>query len=131
MKVDVRVASVFAFLAAFFAVGVPYWRIPYSQASLPNSLYGWGLVVILVLAAVLRFKATFMRAFIAVGLAVPAMVLARVVAETSRNPTSHNLWPFEIIIAAGVGFSVALAGALVGALLVLALKKARTNASDA
>jgi hypothetical protein len=128
MKVNVRVALASAFFVVFFAVGVPYWRIPYSQASLPNSLYGWGLVVILVLAAVLRFKASFVRTFITVGLAVPAMVLARVVAETSRDPTSHNLWPFEIIIAAGVGFSAALAGALLGGLLVLALKKGLANA---
>ena len=120
-----------SFFVVFFAVGVPYWRMPYSQASLPNSLDGWSLVVILVLAAVLRFKAAFRQAFVAVGLAVPVTVLARVVAETARDPTFHNLWPFEIIIAAGVGFSVALAGALLGGLLVLAFKKGPANADAA
>jgi hypothetical protein len=42
------------------------------------------------------------------------MVLGRVVVETFRDPTSHNLWPFEIIIAAVVGFAVACVGALLG-----------------
>ena len=120
-----------SFFVVFFAVGVPYWRMPYSHASLPNSLDGWSLVVILVLAAVLRFKDAFRQAYVAVGLAVPVTVLARVVAETARDPTSHNLWPFEIIIAAGVGFSVALAGALLGGLLVLAFKKGPANADAA
>lgn len=39
-------------------------------------------------------------------------VLGRVAVETSRDPTSHNLWPFEVIIAAGIG----LAGGLLGVL---------------
>lgn len=125
MKANLRVALVLAFLAVFFVVGLPYWQIPYSKASLPNSLYGWGLVVVLVLAAVLRmsFRASFMQALGAVGLAVPAMVLARVVVETFQDPTSHNLWPFELIIASGVGLSAALAGALLGGVLVFALER--------
>jgi len=109
-----------AFLIAFFAVGIAYWQIPYSKASLPNSLYGLGLAIAFLVAVALRLvsTATFLQTLGSVGLAVPAMVMARIVVETSRNPTSHNLWPFEIVIAAAVGFAVALVGALIGGLLV-------------
>ena len=37
-------------------------------------------------------------------------VLGRVSVETARDPTSHNLWPFEVIIASGVGVLAAMIG---------------------
>jgi hypothetical protein len=43
-----------------------------------------------------------------------------------KDPTSHDLWPLEFIIAAVIGFSVALAGALLGRLLGFAWKKVLT-----
>lgn len=47
----------------------------------------------------------------AIPVAVMAFVVGRIVIDTSRDPTSHNLWPFEIIMsgAAGVGLIVVLA----------------------
>lgn len=120
MKAKLLVEISIAFLIAFFAVGIGYWQIPYSEVSLPNSLYGIGLAIVLLVSLALRLvsAATFLQTISAVGLAVPAMVMARVVVETSRDPTSHNLWPFEIIIASGVGLAVAFVGALLGGLLV-------------
>jgi hypothetical protein len=50
--------------------------------------------------------------------------MVRVVRETSVDPTSHNLWPFEIVIASGLGFPAAFAGAVLGWLLVRAVRKA-------
>jgi hypothetical protein len=75
-----------------------------------------GLLIVLAAAAVLRAKARlgFVRSVVVAGLAVPAVVLLRVVIETAADPTSHNLWPFEVVIGAGVGALVALAGALAG-----------------
>ncbi len=29
-----------AFVISFFAVGFPYWQIPYAKVSLPSTLYG-------------------------------------------------------------------------------------------
>ena len=43
-----------AFVLGFFAVGVPYWQIPYAKVSLPDTLYGAGLLVVGVLAAAAR-----------------------------------------------------------------------------
>ena len=109
-----------AFAGAFFAIGLPYWQIPYSQASLPSDIWGPGLLIVGALAAIPRVVSAtrFWRTFLVIGASVPAAVLARVVVETSSDPTSHNLWPLEIVLSAGPGFLAAAVGALVGGFLV-------------
>jgi hypothetical protein len=111
-------APALAFLGGFVAVGVPYWRLPYSQVSLPDSLYGGGLAVVFVAALALRWRygSGLRAAALAAGTAPAAAVLARVTVETAMDPTSHNLWPLEVVIAATVGMLVAAAGALLGSL---------------
>jgi hypothetical protein len=102
----------------FFVIGLPYWQIPYAKVSLPSSLYGPGLLVVGVLAAAARIfgKIRFRGVVCVVGASVPAPILARIVIETTNDPTSHNLWPFEVIIAAMVGGLCSSAGALAGGL---------------
>jgi disulfide bond formation protein DsbB len=106
------------FVVGFFVVGVPYWQIPYAKVSLPDSLYGTGLLVVGVLAAAAcgLGKARLFSVILVLGGSVPAAVLARVAVDTAKDPTSHNLWPFEFIIAAVVGVLCSSAGALVGSL---------------
>lgn len=36
---------------------------------------------------------------------VVGFVVLRIVVDTCRDPTSHNLWPFEIVIWAGLGLA--------------------------
>ena len=111
-----------AFVVSFFAVGFPYWQIPYAKVSLPNTLYGPGLLVVGVLAAAVRAfgKGRLLAVIIAAGAAVTSpILLARVAVDTAKDPTSHNLWPFEFIIAAVIGVLCSSAGALVGSLPVL------------
>ena len=107
-----------AFVVSFFAVGFPYWQIPYAKVSLPSTLYGMGLLVVGILAAAARAfgKASLLAVILAVGGAVPAPILARIAVDTAKDPTSHNLWPFEFIIAAVLGVLCSSAGALVGSL---------------
>jgi hypothetical protein len=113
-----------SFVVALFATGISYWQIPYSKASLPSSLYNLSLAVVWIASFTLRLlsKASFAQATLMVGLAVPAMVLARVIVETSQDPTSHNLWPLELIIASAVGLTVSLVGSLAGGLLARLVK---------
>jgi len=121
MKSHAAFWLVAAFVISFFVVGFPYWQIPYAKVSLPSTLYGMGLVVVGVLAAAARAvgKARFLAVILAVGAAVPAPILARIAVDTAKDPTSHNLWPFEFIIAAVIGVLCASAGALVGSLPAL------------
>jgi hypothetical protein len=44
---------------------------------------------------------------------VMALVVARIVIDTSRDPTSHNLWPFEIVYSGAAGLALIIVLALV------------------
>ena len=54
MKLRAVFWLVAAFVISFFAVGFPYWQIPYAKVSLPSTLYDTGLLVVGVLAAAAR-----------------------------------------------------------------------------
>ncbi len=114
-----------AFLIAFVGVGFHFWQIPYAQVSLPNALYGPGLVAVGVVAMLARAfgLGRFWKICLLVAATVPAAVLARVVVESFADPTTHNLWPFEIAIAAALGFACALVGTLLGSLFLLRSSK--------
>jgi hypothetical protein len=58
------------------------------------------------LAAVTNIPATVFWNLSAVAGFVLA-VIARVAVETTRDPTSHNLWPFEVVITGFFGFVAA------------------------
>jgi peptidoglycan/LPS O-acetylase OafA/YrhL len=104
--------------AIFFAVGIPYWFIPYGKVNLPDAVLGPGLIVVALSALLLRLyrAASFWRVTWTAGASVALAVMARVLVEGVRDPTSHNLWPLELIIALVVGFTCAVAGAIVGSL---------------
>ena len=114
-----------SFVACATAIGVPYFALTYSQVSLPTSLYGWGLLLVLVLATVVRISgsAGFLSVSAVMALVAPAVVMARVAVDTAQDPTSHNLWPFELVIAGFVGVVVAVSGAAVGSLVRWALDR--------
>lgn len=102
-------------------IGLRYWPIPYAQASLPSSLYGIGLWLVAAAALVLRLAgvARSWKIALVVGSAPAAAVLMRVVRDTVGDPTSHNLWPIELVIALALGAACAGAG-VVAAKIVLA-----------
>jgi hypothetical protein len=104
-----RVIAVVA--AGLLACGLPLWRVPYDRVSMPGNpsgtvwLVGGGLAGILG-GILLRSNRT---PVLSVTTGFVLAVMARVVVETSRDPTTHNLWPFEVVIAGGIGL---IAGAL-------------------
>jgi len=108
-----------AFVLSFLAVGIPYWLIPYNKVNLPSAMIKPGLLVVVFAALLIRsHRATsFWRVVSIVGASVPAAVFARVIVDGLKDPSSHNLWPFEVIIALLMGFLCALAGAVAGSLV--------------
>jgi hypothetical protein len=113
-----RLVITVAWLVGFLAVGLPYWSIPYGSVDLPNALPALGLLVVggsaLFLVASRRLSLGMGTGIL--GSTVPAAVLARVIVEGIGDPTSHNLWPLELVITGVSGVLVAGAGALIGAL---------------
>jgi len=109
-------AGVVALVVGTLVVGVPFWSTPYRDVNLPSAIVGPGSYVVtlasVLLCAVARER--FWRAVAFAGAAMPLAVVARVAVETTIDPTTHNLFPFEIAIALGVGFAYAAPGAAAG-----------------
>jgi hypothetical protein len=105
-------------VVSFLAVGLPYWQIPYADVELPNTLVTPALVVVALAAAMARAmgRSRFMVCVLAIGATIPAAVMARVVVDTATDPTSHNLWPFELVLAGFVGAVTATAGTALGSI---------------
>lgn len=69
---------VLAFAACYLAIGIPYWQTSYSSVSLPNSLYGPGLLLMFICALFFCSRGTrFLWAATVLGLsAQPPLQLA-------------------------------------------------------
>jgi hypothetical protein len=109
-----------AFFIAFVGVGFRYWQLPYAQVSLPDSLYGPGLVAVAVVALMARGfgLARFWKVWLLIAASVPAAVLVRIAVDTIADATTHNLWPIELAIAVALGLGCSLVGCLLGSLLL-------------
>ncbi len=116
-------------IASFFAVGLPYWQIPYSDVELPTTLITAALIVVVTAAALARAigNSRFLVCVLVIGATIPACVMARVVVDTATDPTSHNLWPFEIVLAGLVGAFTAAAGTAIGSIPSLLSRGASRN----
>ncbi len=100
-------------LAGLLACGLPLWPIPYREVSMPGnpSTAVWmflGALAGLLAGHLLRQRKR--NAILAVTAGFVLAVLLRVGVETARDPTSHNLWPFEVVIAGGIGLVAATIG---------------------
>jgi hypothetical protein len=104
-----------AFAVCFFAGGAIWWRGQYHDYL--NGGFRWETIPLL--AGVALFLTWIVGARIvadavAVGLAFPAVVMARVVLDCIADPTRHNLWPLELIFAFGVGMATTFPSAALG-----------------
>ncbi len=105
-------------IICYLAMGIPYWQIPYSSVSLPDSLYDIGLLLVIGGALVFRLSGSgFLWSAVSFGCVAPAVVTTRIILDMARDGSTHNLFPFEIAIAVFVGFSAAAFGALTGTLI--------------
>jgi hypothetical protein len=102
-------------LAGTLAYGLPSWPLPY------NHTPSWAVVGFTGMLAG-AIGAMAMRGFIApTGCVAGGFVvacMARVVVDAVRDPTSHNLWPFEVVM-------IGTAGAISGGIGVLVARVAQ------
>lgn len=105
-----------AFGVSLLAFGLPFWSLSYQQAQRWSSLMELGVIVTALAACGLRLLnlERSWRIVLVVGSAVPLADIARVFMDTARDPTSHNLWPFEVVMMAFIGYFWAGVGTLVG-----------------
>lgn len=114
----VPVRSFFLSTALICAIAVllPYAARLDAGQELPDALYGFGLWVVAFAALFGRWRLRLglLPAALAAGVGVPLAVVCKLVWDLAGDPTSHNLWPFELAIAMVVGAVPALLGALAG-----------------
>lgn len=105
-----------AFLLSLLAIGAGYWPVPYSRLD-TGDLFGAGMFVAATAALLLRLFAlapTWMIV-LALAAAAPAVALGRVLADWATDPTTHNLWPIELVLAAALGLVWVSLATLAGA----------------
>lgn len=96
-------------------VGVPYFRTSYQDTDV-TSLIGVGLPVVIVLTALsvgVGDVEPVPAGLVAFGVPLN-VVIARIFIDVAADPTSHNLWPLEIVLAGVLSLGVALAGVFAG-----------------
>jgi hypothetical protein len=100
------------------AIIVPYWAADYADVE-DGGLGTFALPV----AAILGVAAFVLSALhlgrkleIALALCAPApiAVVGRVLIDTADDPTTHSLWPFEIVLAVGISAPPILLGVFAG-----------------
>ena len=120
---------VLACAVVVLAAGIPYWRLSYNEinhghfAVLPGALLLGFLTLILVVVEVASTKSVV----VIMGLAVPIIDIVSIVKDTAADPTSHNLWPLEFVIAVLSGAAVVVPAVLVGAAIRWAMAKTATR----
>ena len=107
------------FAAGVLLAGVPFWRLPYNADFWGNPPFVLGMAGLGLVTAVLAASgiARLAHIFWVMLAAFPAAVMIRVVVETTQDPTGHNLWPFELILAAVLSLAIVVPGLLIGALV--------------
>lgn len=106
------------FVVSLLAVGAYWWPPSYSEIQVIPS---WWVFALISIAVALIFASNDFRKSMLMGATVAAgaigAVAVRIVIDVVGDPTSHNLWPFEIVIASLFVVPSALLGSAVGVVI--------------
>ena len=110
--------------AAIF--GSAYWTQSYHDLDIGSI----GLqLFLLACVPVIALRATRTTPYVMASLALPAglvfAVIARIAVDVTSDPTSHNLWPIEIVIAGVVGLFWGFLAGGVGELILRGRRQSR------
>lgn len=122
---ELRVPAIAALISTLL-LGFFHWRIPYSQADFEPLIAPW-LIISTVLGALFAHRQIQIALLRGAGVAAGGLlaVILRVIVEVVADPTSHNLWPFEIVIAGILTGPTSLLGAFIGSLIRRRIKQGR------
>ncbi len=110
---------------AFMVSGVAIWLPAYSDLSLPNALIGYPLWVILLSAFFTKLFSKHGAVIISLSIGAAPLVayFLRMMVDTAKDPTSHNLWPIALFIIGVVCFPAAALGSSLAWFLDIVRKK--------
>jgi hypothetical protein len=100
---------------SFLIGGLVIWPVSYSEISLPTALFGFPLWVVFFCAVLAKAfsKSGWVVVTLCIGSGPLLAYFVRMIVDTSKDPTSHNLWPIALFITGIVTFPVAGLGAAV------------------
>lgn len=104
-----------AFITTTLIVGAYWWPPSYDEIQLIPSWWVFALIAVLV---AVTFAVKDLKNSMLVGVAAAcgaiAAIVVRIAFDVVGDPTSHNLWPFELALAGIFIVPSALLGAAVG-----------------
>lgn len=113
LKVPVTVVVLIGVALGTLVCGLPY--LFYDAASPPIAVTSVALATAAAGLALFRPGVRWqIGAGAGVGVGLLIVIVAQIIVDTNRDPTSHNLWPFEIPIALVIGLPPAILGVLLG-----------------
>lgn len=106
-------------IAGLLLTGLPYWRLPYSADFLADTPVRIGFAGLALIAALLAATGAARPGRIVKLMLIPypLAVALRVAVEVAADPTSHNLWPFELVFAVLLSALLVVPGVVVGTLV--------------
>jgi hypothetical protein len=112
-----------AFAAVVLSAGIPYWRLSYDQVNRGqfNLVPGALLLLVLTLVLVLTEAASARKIAATMLACVPVIDAISIVQHTARDPTTHNLWPLELLLATLAGAAIVVPAVMLGLALRWAL----------
>ncbi|HEY4320415.1 MAG TPA: hypothetical protein VGM77_04475 [Gemmatimonadales bacterium] len=107
------------FACALIGAALPYWPISYQALNSNYPIFTTWFCIAVLLGAGSGFQlAERKRVLVLLIMAgFEAAVILRVIVEVTRDPTSHNLWPLELVFDGVVAGGGALIGVVIARLV--------------
>ena len=100
-----------------FVVAALAWSGVYYEESLRSEqpfLYWLGLIGLAGLVLGAARPTRFLESALAISVGAVLENVSRIAVDTARDPTSHNLWPIELVLMVGFACLTALIGTRLG-----------------
>lgn len=110
--------AIIGFVIAFFAIGIPWWSMPYLQIepTSPAIVPGEMLLVLLTAWAAAQPGASLRGVLALMGMVLPLVDIVSIIHDTAIDPTTHNLAPIEVVMMAVFGLMMVVPGLILGLL---------------
>ncbi|MCL6698881.1 hypothetical protein LZ496_08825 [Sphingomonas sp. NSE70-1] len=108
----------FGFVAGLLLMGIPFWQLPYNHQGFvyPGLIIGLAGLGVITAGLAASGQPSLKRVFWTMISAFPAAIAIRVAVEVAKDPTDHNLWPFELVYGFVMSAMAVVPGLLIGAL---------------
>lgn len=107
--------SIFILTLGAIAGGFVHWPIPYEEMAMSSQAYvlkmGIAGIFVGIIGVILKKKTPLMVSFLATAGFALAIIIRVAFDMIAIGSSSHNLWPFEILIIVLISFPTSLVGA--------------------